>query len=224
MRHIAKCVVIAVVVLVFAGQAFAQVGEMRLDDFGVTLQDGLVVNESGTGWLNPDTGSRWLPYESGWINQWFYNDPWNPNRRKIIEAGMTIYPTIPFTGDIDIIWGYTTPEWSALGLDRPPIAADFQAGGILAGMPEDFAMIRMINDPIYTGPVPTVPLELPPFFRRVYDQNPEWVLVDIWVEDMPSFRVSGYIHHQCIPEPATIGLLVLGGLVLVGLSRKRTRA
>ena len=41
--------------------------------------------------------------------------------------------------------------------------------------------------------------------------NPEWISIDIWGQD---FWITGEIWHQCIPEPAGLSLLALGGLAL----------
>jgi hypothetical protein len=48
--------------------------------------------------------------------------------------------------------------------------------------------------------------------------NPAWVSFHFSIPDGTPFGV--YIYDECIPEPATLGLLLVGGIVLL---RRRTR-
>ena len=59
------------------------------------------------------------------------------------------------------------------------------------------------------------------------DYNPEWVSMDVWVDYAMSsnpanniIEVYGMLQHECVPEPAGLIFLCLGGL---GLAAKRRR-
>ena len=71
------------------------------------------------------------------------------------------------------------------------------------------------------------------------DYNPEWVSIDVRVyaweeiempgplpEDPPMFEwvpmqvnIDGDIWHECVPEPATLALMLFGGLALLRCRR-----
>ena len=98
-------------------------------------------------------GGQWYDYNSGWINVWFYNDPWDPGRQKWIEVGMELYAYFPID-DLEIIWGASTAAWSDFGLSRPPLPEDFQSTGMLYGQPEDIYINRTLpGNLIFTGSV-----------------------------------------------------------------------
>ena len=58
----------------------------------------------------------------------------------------------------------------------------------------------------------------------IADYNPEWVSIDVQADlgTNGGMMVEGWIDHECIPEPATLSLLGLGGLAM--LRRKRRTA
>ena len=60
-------------------------------------------------------------------------------------------------------------------------------------------------------------LQIPPFDEmKFYDWNPEWVSLEFYGY---GFEVDYDFTDWCIPEPATMSLLALGGLALI--RRKR---
>ena len=69
------------------------------DDFYVIL-DGLnmVLVGGGSGY----NGGMWYYYPSEWWNQWFYDDPLDPDRWKLITYDMIIVPgaTSPNVGSL----------------------------------------------------------------------------------------------------------------------------
>jgi hypothetical protein len=53
----------------------------------------------------------------------------------------------------------------------------------------------------------------------ISDYNPEWVSIDVLTSgglpNIEAVSVFGSITHECVPEPATLSLLALGGLALI---------
>ena len=49
-------------------------------------------------------------------------------------------------------------------------------------------------------------------------QDAEWVSIDIrYIEEVSEAGVyiEGWIYHDCVPEPTTLGLFVLGGFAFI---------
>jgi hypothetical protein len=210
-------------ILVVLAAAVATAGEIRYSQFAAIVNpSGSVVSDpAGTnnGWNpNPAGGPGVFieyPVQSGppWWNQWFYNDPLDLKRWKWIDYDIVITPTNP-AGDPDIVEvaiNWTTPLYPS-NPEAPPLTDP------------NFTYIERYT--IFQGPVVDSirltrggqgPIIIP-------DYNPEWVSIDIRqinagnVGDV--IGVSGMIRHQCVPEPATLVLLVLGSLTLV-LARRR---
>ncbi|MBN2023073.1 MAG: PEP-CTERM sorting domain-containing protein [Pirellulales bacterium] len=199
----------AVLVLV----ASVNAGPIRVDNFTATMTPDGVVTGEGTGWDN----GRFVRYESGWYNQWFYNDPPRRDRWKWITYDITVAPVIPDPDRIiEIAINWSTMQWPE-NPTLPPVDVSLAE--------EDMYIVRY---PIFTGTVvDTLTLDsqlletegviLLPF-------NPEWVSIDIRQVSpgnvaAAQLTITGVITHQCVPEPSTLALLALGGLALV-LARK----
>jgi len=216
MKKLLSLMLVVGIALCLTSRVQAQVGELRDDDYFVELVGGSVTMSSGSGYSN----GAWWEYDSGWMNVWFYNDPWDPERQKIVEIGMTLTPIGTPSGlEAELIWGSTTGEWSTgpgASLNRPPLPYDFQPGGVAYGLPEDLYINRNLPGNLIFDGIIDMPIIIDPIYRTILNENPEWMFLDIWVGDLPpDFSVNGYIKHQCIiPEPATMLLLGLGGLML----------
>jgi len=202
---------LATVMLCLASVASAD----KIDWFDGIIEAGnLVYSGAGpnTGW-NGDGLGPWYEYpqtepETSWWNQWFYDDPPMPSPwYKEISWGIDIFPSAPSFLEIAINW--STLDFGPTGPDGPP------------PMPQDepYIMREIIFYTAVSGHV---------YIESSYvipDYNPEWVSIDIRA-DIPvgtvvnTVQVTGWIEHDCIPEPATLGLLLLGGLAL--LRRKRS--
>lgn len=159
----------------------------------------LVASGSGGSGYN---GGAWYYYpNTDWWNQWFYDDPFDPDASKLIDVWMTITPTMRGAwADIAINWSTDLYPSNPDSPPLPPLTPEDEAAWIFR---------ELIFDERVYGPV-TISLELP---IVIPDYNPEWVSIDIRGANITV--TSGVIWHECIPEPATVALLGLGALSLI---------
>ncbi len=175
-----KCAIILVLaMLAFAVSASAQV---RNDSFYITVGAGNVLAGGGSGF----NGGEWFVYPSMWINQWFYDHPFDPMRGKIIhiEFDWVAYnPTC--TTNITVALNWSTPEWSALGYgaNQPP----------LPGVDEAM-MIQRATIMYQCGTFPVVQHFSQDF--TIWPYNPEWVSVDVMGCNF--IITNGMIIHDCV--------------------------
>ena len=183
----------------------------QIDWFDGILEHGNLVSPGdglNTGW-NGDGLGPWYEYpqpapETSWWNQWFYDDPPMPSPwYKEISWGIEISATEISYVEIAINW--STLDFGPTGPEGPP------------PMPDDEPFI--VREVIFYAYV-TVPMYLESSYV-IPAYNPEWVSIDIRT-DTPAdiVQVTGWIEHDCIPEPAALGLLLLGGLTLLRRRRK----
>lgn len=193
-------------VVLLAAPAWAVVHN---DQFTATIDPAGVVTGSGTGW----NGGQFVYYPAtGWYNQWFYNDPPSWERWKWITYDISVVPQVPDPQRIIEI----AINWSTMGYpmnpNQPPLDDQW-----------------IVRDQVYVGPVlgPMClrSLDLEPGGKIVIpDYNPEWVSIDIrqlepGIEPLP-ITLVGCVTHECVPEPSTLALVVLGAMGLL-LARRR---
>ncbi len=187
-------------VLFMVGSPSAVVGgpiEDRCD--AVFSPDNTFIEGWGSGW----NGGEWISYPSGWWNQWFYNAPLDTTRWKRITYGIVVGTETPGSvewADIAINWSFEYYDND----DSPPGSDDY-----------------IVRELVYSGDVGSDGQE---FMGEIIilDYNPAWVSIDVMtspVDGVSNIRIFGWVEHECIPEPATLVLLGLGGLLL----RRRKR-
>jgi hypothetical protein len=152
-----------------------------VDDFFVTVGSGIVLEGGGSGYEN----GTWYVYPSNWINQWFYDHPYDESKGKIvhIEFNWTaLDPTC--TTDITVALNWTTKAWSDLGHGTalPPLPGEDEALYIVREVILD-------ECDIFDGTYHVV------WDFVVYDYNPEWVSIDVMGCNF--VITDGVIVHEC---------------------------
>lgn len=242
-------IVTAVVVVCFVLIAGYAIADPTHDEFGIVLGFLDPLGEmpmyepvqNNTGYTDPTGAGPWFEYPEDpapdtnwWVNQWFYDDPTDPDRYKIIDVWLNIVPLDPtyfdLGGAVLVTLNWTNQDWTDTGPDGSPPMGDQEqyierADPILIDLPQFEP--NDITDHAEFG----IHYEIPDF-------NPEWVSIDIslLVYDPSGFPVSlfaqpgvpvvqmtGWIEHEClpIPEPGSLCLLALGIAGLVMKSRGR---
>lgn len=177
MRRTVILFAIALIVFCAAPASSQQV----TDNFYVTIGSGIVIEGGGSGF----NGGEWYVYPSNWINQWFYDHPFDYERGKIIHIEfdwVAMDPTC--TTDITVAVNWSTPAYSDLGLGdtEPP----------LPGCNEELYIIReIILDECAIFPE----LQHVVWDYTIWDYNPEWVSIDVMGCNFEI--INGVIVHEC---------------------------
>jgi len=208
MKQTVAAVVMVVVVMGMVGPASAEAIDSFFDIWLVGNNE--IESSTGNGYMN---GEIFLYPQTGWWNQWFFNEPEIFDRWKVIDYVITVDdPSAPVGGGdiLEVVVNWSTPLWPDPAV--PPIP-----GMLPPGLPEEDFIVR--EAVIWNGPVDIgKTLE----GTIIIDQyNPVWVSIDVRatpLTGLSTFNIAGHIYHECLPEPATLGLLAVGGLALL---RKR---
>lgn len=154
---------------------------------------GTMVEGDGYGY----NGGTWYYYpDTGWFRQWFYNGPYDPDRKGELEykAYITPGPSIGPT-DIEMDFNWATPQWSALGLGRPPLPGDVPTAGdesqYIAA--EDFHSTSGVSGFQSIEPNREITIE---------DYNPQWTCIAIRGKN---FRVYRWAIHRCVSKDTLQG-------------------
>ncbi len=192
--------------LITADAAVAQPDGPITDTFWVEVGENGVIGGGGSGF----NGGEWYYYENtDWWNVWFYDHPYDPTRWKKIDIAFTIAPLdLALDSWAEVTYNWSTPFYPP-NPGEPPLPdglpLELENEWIMRADPSIFVG-ELSGDPICIIDSIIIP-----------DYNPEWISVDIRGFN---FVLDGCITHECIPEPATMSLLVLGG---IGALIKRRR-
>lgn len=175
-----KCSMLLILaMLLFAVSASAQ---PRNDTFYVTVGAGNVLDGGGSGFGD----GEWYVYPSMWINQWFYDHPFDATRGKIIHLEfdwIALDPACPT--DITVAINWSTEAWSLLGYGttQPP----------LPGVDEEMYIMRstILHECGIFPQVQHVSMDY-----TIWPYNPEWVSID--VRGCNFVITNGSIFHDCV--------------------------
>ena len=158
----------------------------RTDDFIATMLGGHVVLGGGSGYGD----GTWYSYPLyGWYNQWYYDHPFDPDRRKTVSLQFDVDAAIP-GGYLEVAVNWSMPTWPS-GQSQPPLPNLLPPGS------EDELVGREI---VYTNSGVSETGVHVDF--EIVEYNPEWVSIDIRdLSGSPgAFEISGTIVHDCLPK------------------------
>jgi hypothetical protein len=178
-----KTAIAIVLGLLLLGTVPASAQEIT-DNFYVTVGSGIVLEGGGSGYDN----GTWYVYPSNWINQWFYDHPFDDTRGKIvtIEFDWEAYdPTC--TTDITVAFNWSTPAWTDLGHgdELPPLPAS-------VGENENLYIMRTVLLDVCDTITDKRHVS---WDFIIWAYNPEWVSIDVMGCNF--IITNGVIVHEC---------------------------
>lgn len=150
-----------------------------------------------------------LPPVPTWVNQWYYDDPFDPLRWKIVTLDFTYALNDPTAqGGGIIVINYSQPGWSPNTV-APPLPGN--GDPFVGRIQVDSLWLEGGNAGVYN-------------WSRTYDLrdfgvnfNPEWISIDVAGYNvlLSSPGVPGSLQHECVvPAPAALP----GGMMLLCLA------
>jgi len=152
----------------------------------------IIFDENGDYVSGDGHGDGWHHYSatSGVYRMWFYNGPYDPERKGQLDYYIYTEPVdVNKHASAELTYSWSTPEWSALGLSHPPLP-------INVPYPQDEAKY-IETEHLYTIPIGFFESIEPIAHEIIEAYNPEWVSIDITGNNILVFRGA---FHDCIGD------------------------
>ncbi len=156
-------------------------------------QNGDYVTGQGDGY----GGGTWYYYPaSGWWRQWFYNEPYDPDREGYLYYRVFITANdYSRSVSFDVRFNWATPEWSKLGYNRPPLPGDAPTESDESKYMDGEELQAL--DSVFLGN-PSSPGSVEPQKScTIYQYNPDWVSIDIRGRNVDIHRGA---MRECRPK------------------------
>lgn len=178
-------------------------GQMREDHAGITFAGPVPV----TAWSSSPY-DQWVYYQNtNWWNTWFYDHPLDYRKWKEFSLDMTVLSQSSMPIFLEVAINYSTDVYSLTGPTvGPPLPP-------LDPLAEEAWVGRYV---VFAGDVLPGPVTEPYHFkgRLPVPYNPEYVSIDVRPPTggtiMEVVELNFILWHNCVPEPATLGLVALG--------------
>ena len=133
---------------------------------------------------------QWYSYPTGWHSQWFNNSPYDAGRKMATQLRLSVEPLdSALPSRVIITYGWSTPEWSALGRATPPLPG---------ASPEGTYIQRHVAFQGYL-PAGAKPIRVEDNYE-IRQYNPQWLSVDVQGENF--VITDGWIKHESMPRTA----------------------
>ncbi len=156
------------------------------DLFTVDLdRAGQVLAGQGTGY---EHGSWYYYPYSDWWTQWFYNDKYNPQGKKVVTVGLDISvfdPTATAGSYVEVSLNWTTANWPS-DAEVPPLPRDIRS------LSHENQLIRRQTLVARTDVRDSTFISVN---AEISDYCPAWVSIDVRGQNV---SVEGTIRHDCV--------------------------
>ena len=134
-------------------------------------------------------GGTWYHYEhSDEYIMWFYNQPYDPTRKGILDvwAYIAAMDSNRSVG-VQASYGWATPEWSALGKAHPPLPQDVTNQTLESRFMQRISIYY--EDSVFLGG------SVEPHVTDEVSYNPDWVCIIVKGRNLHVYR---WISHDCV--------------------------
>ncbi|UCD50275.1 MAG: hypothetical protein JSW27_22445 [Phycisphaerales bacterium] len=155
----------------------------------------IAFDNDGNRILGDGDGSGWYYYSTSDVyRMWFYNEPYDPDRKGYLRYEAYIKPVDPSkTTYVSIRFNWTTPEWSALGSGGPPTPSDVPTKAEESLYMSGYGMYTVDN----LGSFESIE---PVRSHTISGYNPEWISIDIIGRNAYVYRGA---WHECLEKSSS---------------------